>query len=305
VLKKERQKMMAQGAIACISQLNPSFTAKEVQAEVGGTASSVSVDTIKRTLRRAGLKSYRPCASPHLDAAKRATRLKWCREHEHWSREQWRKVSLFTFDTGPKSLLPFFLYFQVIFSDETYFDVDNVVHSQYVRRKPAGRITLAHTTSRRAFLQRVLFWGCISGDQGRGPLVSIDGTMKTTNYKDTLSHHLLPFFLQHQPQAGVIFQQDNAPCHKSRVTMAFLTESNIPVMNWPPYSPDLSPIENLWGIMSKKIRKRAYQSKEELRAAVNDAWNDPDMSSLCQKICDSMCDRVAACIAARGGYIPY
>ncbi len=87
--------------------------------------------------------------------------------------------------------------------------------------------------------------------------------------------------------------------------MAFLAERNIPVMSWPPYSPDLSPTENLWGYMDKKIKKRAYQTKEELRTAVIEVWNDPTMTELCKKLCDSMCDRVAACIAAKGGYIPY
>ena len=82
-----------QRAIARVSQANPCFTAREVQAEAGGNAAAVSIDTIKRSLRRSGLKSYRPSASPCWTAAQRAARLRWCREHQHWSQDQWRKVS--------------------------------------------------------------------------------------------------------------------------------------------------------------------------------------------------------------------
>jgi transposase len=201
--------------------------------------------------------------------------------------------------------LHFLILSQVIFSDETYFDLQKSVNSQFVRREANARVTTAHTRNRRPFLQRALFWGCFSGDQGQGPLVFVDGTMKTATYKYTLQHHLLPFWQQHRPRAGVIFQHDNAPCHKSSATQAFLTENRIRVLQWPAYSPDLNPIENMWGILKRKIHRQIYGSKEELRAAVEQAWQDPSVSLVCQKLSDSMCERISACISAKGGFISY
>ena len=49
------------------------------------------------------------------------------------------------------------------------------------------------------------------------------------------------------------FQQDNAPIHVSKATRAFFQESNMQVMDWPAYSPDLNPIENVWGLLSRSI----------------------------------------------------
>ncbi len=40
----------------------------------------------------------------------------------------------------------------------------------------------------------------------------------------------------------------------------------------PPYSPDVSPIENLWGLMSRDVDRSNPTTKEELRAAVLKAW---------------------------------
>jgi len=63
------------------------------------------------------------------------------------------------------------------------------------------------------------------------------------------------------------FQQDGAPAHRANTTIDFLAQHSITVIpqeDWPPYSPDLSPIENLWGIMADKVRACAPELCEKL-----------------------------------------
>ena len=166
-------------------------------------------------------------------------------------------------------------------------------------------ITAAHTAAHRPFLQRVLFWGCFSDDGGQGPLVFINGTMNSERYKQTLGEHLRPYQAEHFPNRDDIFQQDNAPCHQSRSSVAFLQQNGITTLPWPPYSPDLNLIENLWGYMKKIIHRRGFTTKSDLIAAVNDLWHSEELREQCSRLCDSMSDRIKACILNKGGYTSY
>ncbi len=53
-----------------------------------------------------------------------------------------------------------------------------------------------------------------------------------------------------------VFLQDGNPCHKSKVVMNFLKESQgqFSIMDWPGNSQDLNPIENCWSYMKKRLK---------------------------------------------------
>ena len=53
-----------------------------------------------------------------------------------------------------------------------------------------------------------------------------------------------------------MFQQNGARAHTSKATIAWLDANikhYIPPEDWPPNSPDLSPIENVWSIMATAV----------------------------------------------------
>ena len=77
------------------SVINPKATAREIQSDVQGSSLSVSSGTVKRTLRRNNRVSYRPVKAPSLNANQKRVRLQWCRSHESWTEENWKKVILF------------------------------------------------------------------------------------------------------------------------------------------------------------------------------------------------------------------
>jgi transposase len=71
------------------------------------------------------------------------------------------------------------------------------------------------------------------------------------SYIKALQQGLLPYYRQ-----GQLFQQDNARIHTAAATRAFMAAHHITTINWPPYSPDLNPIEHMWWYLKKLIYKR-------------------------------------------------
>ena len=45
---------------------------------------------------------------------------------------------------------------------------------------------------------------------------------------------------------GLTYMQDNAPIHRARIVKDWLESNNVKMLQWPPYSPEMNPIENVW-----------------------------------------------------------
>ncbi|KIH43736.1 hypothetical protein ANCDUO_26252 [Ancylostoma duodenale] len=66
--------------------------------------------------------------------------------------------------------------------------------------------------------------------------------------------------------------QDNAPAHTSGFTKTKLKEWAVDVLQWPAESPDLNPIELVWGNMKNAIRKSGPRTLNELKKLMIDYW---------------------------------
>jgi hypothetical protein len=93
---------------------------------------------------------------------------------------------------------------------------------------------------------KVAFWGALT-KHGVGPLIPVEGKVNKDNYIDLLDNYLLSELKRLNKKYGgrFLFMHDNARPHTSEKTLAFLKKEKIKVIEWPPQSPDLNPIENL------------------------------------------------------------
>ena len=80
---------------------------------------------------------------------------------------------------------------------------------------------------------------------------------------------------------------DNASSHSARLTLEFLAQKQIKVIEHPPYSPDLAMCDFwLFFNLKKNLRGRRFHSEEEIDATINALFHRfQEMTGLRQLIC--------------------
>jgi transposase len=153
---------------------------------------------------------------------------------------------------------------------------------------------------------KVHVWGCMSS-AGVGRIHVFTENLDAELMKRILKEHLMKSKEMFWPVGMWHFQQDNDPKHTSRVVSDYL-ERELCIkdfcIRWPPYSPDLNPIENLWADLKKRVEKHNCTTVEELTAAVKKEWAATDRD-LCHKLVASMPTRLARLLEYRGGPTGY
>jgi transposase len=99
-----------------------------------------------------------------------------------------------------------------------------------------------------------------------------------------------------------------APGHAAKATHEDLAERGVKVISWPPYSPDLNPIETVWNWMKDYVKDKygdiEKPSYDQLRAWVWEAWNEIPEDWL-KELLASMPLRCQAVIDANGMHTKY
>ena len=169
-----------------------------------------------------GFQNVYPERKPRLTAAMRKKCLQWARDHSDWTVEDWSKVSERYI---PKATASEFVFFQVCFSDESYFECHDACQPKVWHKigppKPT-MLTVKHPT-------KVMIWSVISAN-GVGRLQIVEGMMNSQKYINILQDHLLPQLNQWYPEGDAIFMQDRATCHTSKASMKFLEDNGVTVL---------------------------------------------------------------------------
>jgi hypothetical protein len=141
----------------------------------------------------------------------------------------------------------------VIFTDESYFQLFRNKVQEWAKSRPQ-KPTPKHRPS-------FMVWGGI-GTRETTTLEIARGSINATWYQDILAANLEPSLAVIYPDRYVL-QQGTATPHKAKSTKKRLEDCGIVVLEWPPYSLDLNPIENLWHVMKDALEKLDPRNMEE------------------------------------------
>lgn len=156
----------------------------------------------------------------------------------------------------------------------------------------------------------VMFWAGIMGREIVGPFMIPEGVkMNSIMYVEFLKQHFLPWFKKKNRafRSKIIFMHDNAPSHAAKNTSASLAAMGIKgdkLMVWPPCSPDLNPIENLWSIIKRSVYDggRQFTSKQQLWKGILSSCETIKADTI-QKLTNSMDERVQKLLSNKGSYV--
>jgi len=241
----------------------------------------VTSRTISNVLVRNGYHAYRAPKKILLTETNISKRREFAVDHSDWTNERWRRI---------------------VFSDESSFSIVNPNGRIYVRRQSHEMLeedTIQHCSS---FSKSILIWGAVSFN-GVGPLVRIEGNLTAKRYLKILGYRLWRFF-PGLKGGNLIWQEDNARPHKAKVVKDWFTKYDIEVINWPPQSPDLNIIEDLWNMIKYKLRGRDFEDEEELWREILLLWNQITVEEV-RSLYESLPRRINALYTANGGHTKY
>uniref|UniRef100_A0A3P9JKL4 Tc1-like transposase DDE domain-containing protein n=1 Tax=Oryzias latipes TaxID=8090 RepID=A0A3P9JKL4_ORYLA len=211
----------------------------------------ISSQTVRNRLREAHLHAHRPHRGLDLTPVRRRNRLEWANAHMRWRLAHWRGV---------------------LFTDESLFTLFRADGRQRVWRRVGERFSDVNVVDRVAHGGGVMVWAGICFGR-RTQVHFIDGILNAQRYRDEI---LGPIVVPYIQQYHLMFQHDNARPHVARICTQFLEAENIPVLAWPAYSPDMSPIEHVWDALDRRIRQRVPvpANIQQLRTAIEEEWTN-------------------------------
>jgi transposase len=148
----------------------------------------------------------------------------------------------------------------------------------------------------------------------KGPLIALEypggkgGDMNSVCYQDQVLDPVLLELIQStkQEHGNILFMQDGAPSHCSKLTTAWFTEHHIKLFPHPFCSPDMGPIERLWYLLKVRIQELLQQPTtfEDLKQAALEAWDAltlEEVNSIPQFLTDEQADGPAHARQAGAG----
>ncbi|SCN95868.1 uncharacterized protein FFB20_10071 [Fusarium fujikuroi] len=205
------------------------------------------------------------------------------------------------------------------FSDEVTIDRTDGDYTKWSFYRAGERLHKDKVQARRRPVRHSqMFYGAINYDKP-STVVPLPGDPESERGGVTGRRILscLQSYLPDLIEEGETFQHDNARTFTCRKVQDWLRpwarRRGVFLADWPPYSPDLSPVENLWKVLKERICKtypeiaaypKSAEAIDRLIAAAEELWTEIE-DDVVKNVIKSMPDRLNECYRANGYYTKY
>ncbi|KFX88556.1 hypothetical protein V490_07570 [Pseudogymnoascus sp. VKM F-3557] len=252
---------------------------------------SISARTLAREFNARGYYKCKACQKGLISPLNLQRRLQFAEDNWNQSIIYWKSV---------------------IFTDECHFARNNRSVDYVIRARGQRFCSDCIQVRRKQTNVEFSVWAAV-GWNFKSPLIfynktGLNGGFTGEDYqRDILEGYIKEEFSKIHRKHYII-QEDNDGAHgtktKNNPNAKWKQNSSIRFLLWPPQSPDLSPIENVWRILKSRVRARNATSKDELHQFILEEWEKISQEEINTLILQ-MPDRLISCRQRKGFSTPY
>lgn len=211
-----------------------------------------SRDTVRNVLAKSDVKSYLAKEEPLVNSNQFNLKKRWCQITKNLKPNEWN---------------------QIIFTDEK--TLQNFHNGKVKVYRKRGEQSAKHIYRRTLNRFKINLFGYITS-KGLGNLYVFDDVLNSEKYINYLHYTVLPDVIE-DFGPKFIWQQDGAGPHVSKIALDYFRKIKANLLIWPPASPELNIIENVWARLQKEVNQIIFteglpSTKEDLIEYAFRAW---------------------------------
>ena len=243
-------------------------------------ANEVSICTVRKALKNAGLNSRIAKKKPFLKESHIKNRREFVKNYSSWTMDEWKNV---------------------IWTDESSIELGHNSRQVRVwRNEEDAYLEECLVPTFKSGRSSIMVWGAIAWGKKSELVVLEKGRRTASDFVDQVYEGGLLRFLE--GFSTPILMEDGAPIHRAIVAKNWRESHGVTKMVWPAQSPDMNPIENLWKILKDEVQKRFQQgmSLETYKDVVIEAWNSIEIEKI-NSLIEGVPGRLECLKKTRGG----